>query len=390
MKNATPWFRQLGLHLIVFLSVFGIPESPAVAASWLMPAKCESLLTEFTESKLTVDKAWAFTPETEQRFVAILEQNEKPESDRYRELMFAIIEARLAQSNPVTRFFMRRTIDDIFNQKSVYSRTLGRLLRPIAGPHYNPVFNRAVVTPNGRAHGIADILTAFHEVEHALDRNSNPIPWVLFAKMFPIEFFSALVRTPITPMLRYRFESRAVGAQWELANRIPEATRAELIKKIEEAKTAVQEEQTQLTQLNQEIRARHRAFKRAGAELTEKRKNLRLGLKHATIQTALLDIALQSLQNASLTKDAFLKAQLPHHNYTAEDLIESHYQFGPWRSYLLISGVIAILKLVATSDDPDDLEAGSNNIRTYDLRLMLRLYAFLLAEENAQGNPQQP
>ncbi len=191
---------------------------------------------------------WVVSPETETRIQKIFETHDDyiPLETKMIYLFQELTQGRYQELSPAKRFLARRALKDVLAQKSIYSHTLGRLLAVIAGPHYNPVLNRVVIPREGRVDNLSRPLIAIHEVEHMFDRNRNLMGTLVALKVYVTELFMYL-RTPMTPLLVRRAESRSIGAQWEFVRRIPTELRESIIKILNEKKESDQKISSQET-----------------------------------------------------------------------------------------------------------------------------------------------
>lgn len=179
------------------------------------------------DTRITHTPEWVFSPEVEAKIQEIFATSDSvmPLDQKMVALYHEITQARFNQLSFLRKLLIRRGLQDVFNQKSIYARTLGALLKIISGPHYNPVFNRVVV-PTGDP--LTASMMAMHETAHMFDRNKNILATVAFLKVYVTELIM-LFRTPVTPYLIRRAESRSIGAQWEFARRIPKEVREQII-----------------------------------------------------------------------------------------------------------------------------------------------------------------
>lgn len=310
-----------------------IPKITLLPKTWIKKA------ATVLEQKLTARDPWEFTPEQETKFALAANDTGVPENERLRNLYDAMIEARLENTNPASRWLMRSAIEDAIKQRSIYRHTFGRLFGTIAGPHYNPIFNRVYI-PKKINPGIKELLIAFHEAEHAFHRNTSVMP--LITMPFTAKEIYMFLSTPIGPIARFRMESRAVGAQWEFVRRIPVERRLVLIKELKK-------------QLGEFERSR-------------KISNV--------MEKSFTEITLRSLENADLSKDDFLARVAPTHSYSAENLLFSKYKIGPWRLYLLVTSATGMYEAIANQSDP-------NEVTSPDVRALTKLYLHLFANEPA-------
>lgn len=185
------------------------------------------------DSILPRPKPWVMPEASQAEMAAIFGDDQKTDSVKLRDLYEILLRERLRSLDPVTRFFSRRMAQDALKGHSIYSNTIGWFLTPIAGPHYNPIFNRSSL-PLADGEGLpgAKAMVALHEVEHGIHRNTNPLPFAGLAFTFAKELFM-LLPTPFSPLFVRTIEKRTLGAQWEYASRIPPEVRAKLITQFE-------------------------------------------------------------------------------------------------------------------------------------------------------------
>lgn len=190
---------------------------------------------DYMDHHISQIKPWKFDPEDEQAIEAIFQDPHLSDEAKFEQAFYAIVEARLKQLNPVSRFFARRGARDALRQRSIYSRTLGRVLLFFMGPHYNPILNRTS-THAHRQWGATplDALISLHEAEHLVHRNTNPVFWAITLKVRVTELFMTLIKTPASIPLVRRSEVHAMGAQWEFVRLIPPDVRERLLQEAEE------------------------------------------------------------------------------------------------------------------------------------------------------------
>lgn len=214
-------------HLIFFICWIGF--------SWSLHAEenCGALTKKLSilEGALTKEarKEWNISKEWEDKIDEIFWNPKLSQQEKEKLFWNHLIAARLDQFGPIARRFIEATLKDAVENKSIYSATMGRILSRLAGPHYNPVFNR-VGFKRPKITDFRHMLVFFHELEHSAHRNSQPFfnLWMLLRAK---ELFM-FVPTPATPLARFHMESRAVGAQWEAVKRIPLEVRLKLIQEL--------------------------------------------------------------------------------------------------------------------------------------------------------------
>lgn len=85
------------------------------------------------------------------------------------------------------------------------------------------------------------------------------------------------------------------------------------------------------------------------------------------------EIALQSLKNADLPKDEFVRALQGVHGYSFEKLFKSHvFEIGPFKRYLIFTSAPLILMALIRPEHSKDIIEDSQVV---DLKLLLKLYA---------------
>lgn len=419
--------------------------------------------------------AWKFSEEQERKFAEIFEREDLSDEKAYTLLVREIFKAQSENSARPTRFLMRAPLRDIYGRKSLYALTRGRLIALTFGPHYNPVFNRVASTYRpeddsdlGRV--IAGTL-AIHEGAHAFDRNRRPIFTTLGTLGLVWDFKNVLIKTPITPLVRYRMETEAVGAQWELVRRLPKDVKGRLIVKLRSElnsfpvafmsaiRDRVEETTAEVIKLQRQYLNESRqfletseseaaikiredenlmkdlreAFERADAlkekerlgeksldfifstfpgDLSEQLKKIReqhdevdfmdkrLRDAHAQlskerqswsrsrrwredIRGALYKITLDSLINSELSKEDFIRKQLPTHGYDQDSLLKYHYRFSQKDALLLYIALFTISSNTATQNMMLTLDPSARTevyVESFspDIRLMQSIQAFLI------------
>lgn len=224
--------RQFSGHLLFLPLVLG---QSALAAD-LTNRLCEqaySRMNNVANFKNPARDEWKLGADWEKRIEEIFNKPGLTPEQRTREAFETLLKARVANSSAATRWLMDDVIEDAIEQKSLYSKTMGKALAKIVGPHYNTLFNRTSI-PMDEGLGARRYLLAVHEVEHAFHRNSNPADYAILGAAFSKELFMVF-RTPVSPIVRRRIEMRAVGAQWELASRIRPEFRRKLVEEMKKA-----------------------------------------------------------------------------------------------------------------------------------------------------------
>ena len=77
---------------------------------------------------LGVNESWEFSVAREEEFKAIYEDPSLPDREKHQRLFRLLIAARVSGVNRVSAHFLESMVRDVFEQNSLYSRTLGRFL----------------------------------------------------------------------------------------------------------------------------------------------------------------------------------------------------------------------------------------------------------------------
>lgn len=341
---------------------------------------CKNAVAGFVrqvEKKIEKVKDWKFTPEQEADFAAVFAGTQLTDFPRLNILMWKVMNAKFDQRNPVSRFFIRRAARTATG-KSFYDATVGSIAGQFVGPHYNPLFNAISYGPFGQNPLIRDIVTG-HEMTHAVQRNTTLwFPLMLWAYSFDLA--AVLIRTPVPPMIRFRMESEAIGSQWEVVKRIPPDIRKEMVAhlSLEEGMNPMERNLTadfigkdrdmrvaeglpisreHLSFTRKSINAANRAvasLKGSGPTKTDK------------FNFAMRQIAIASLLNAELPKEAFVDKMKELHHYRLSDLAKSHLvKMDIFRGYQIL---LVLLFLKAAP-----IETWLTQIPAKDLRLLFKL-----------------
>lgn len=191
-------------------------------------------------------------------------------------------------------------------------------------PSYHTVRNLVhfhIEADHTRTWSIAESFAYIHEMEHAMSThqkvwNSERIPHFAKRLRHKLEVFrvqlerdlaeywressSSVLRT-IAGYLISKQEIPAIGAQWELAMRIPEELRSEMISMLEKERSAISQGDSRYAK---------------GSESAEKQLRLKTAVQIRTI-------AIESLKRADLHKDDFILQMLPVHHYGVNDFLRN-------------------------------------------------------------------
>ncbi len=366
---------------------------------------------EWLDDRLTNKSVWDFPPEVEARIQEIVSDPSLTPEQQGQALFQEIVEARLRGAHPLTLHFMRNTVLQAQNQKGIYAATIGNFLTSKMGPHYFAPANRVGYRPRGNSH-IRDLTLLIHELEHAYHRNSQPLHWLVFAKVNAAEL-SFMISTPFAGFMRRNFETRAIGAQWELMHRLPEEQRSQWMKRIalervlmkrayklrkksvEERKAALNIERDfadreakidqNLSELTPELQAKVKAELYAERDyllqLVHDEKFWKMADKHGEREDDFLAIAYHSLKNAHLSKEEFIEKLSPVHGYTLNQIVKEHVSpLNYWKLMFLMANMPFVIDAVTKGKDPE-------NLFFKDLRFALRLYIQLMFDDRAELAP---
>lgn len=347
---------------------------------------------------LKVNESWEFTVAREEEFKAIYQDSSLTALEKHQRLFQSLITARLSGVNPVSAHFLESMVRDVFEQNSFYSRTVGRFLYRVAGPHYNPIANRIVMDPIS-GNDIRDLVIAMHEIQHGYDRNAKPFVRALEAYLQFYDFLMILP-TPSTPTAIYRAESQAIGAQWEFARRIPEDYRNPLIKALRApflefllsqnvvylfknniTKADMKDVLLQLLMtsgadsvtLDLVRRCDADDFNQAIGFLAQKYDE---GRPHeGAMEASLTESVLATLEYSKFGREEFLSRLMSFHGYTFDELLADHYRLTPMKGLLIASTIYTLWNFI---DDHGKFvqEKALNRIDEFyahDVRLIIRI-----------------
>jgi len=191
-------------------------------------------------------------------------------------------------------------------------------------PSYHTIRNLVhfhLESQNPREWSVAESFAYIHEVEHAIMThsriwNSKFIPdfvkrWRHKLEVYRIQFERDIAEywrvNATSPILRNiagylisKEEIPAIGAQWELASRIPQEVRADVIVKLEKEIKEIQQGDSSYAR---------------GNESAEKQIRLKTAIE-------IRRIAIESLRRAHLDKYSFVLQMLPFQNYSASDFLK--------------------------------------------------------------------
>ncbi len=352
-----------------------------------------------TAELLTQVKNWNLDTAVEKQLKLIWSNPHLSEQEKLLGYYEIFVNARLKDSNFVSRFFAKSPAKKSLRQTGIYPLIANPIAKALLfGPHYNPFFNR-IALPDFNQRTISDLIVAFHEFDHALERNKNPLPFALLLAAVPKELWMA-IPTPLMPLSYLRIESTALGSQWEFMQRIPTQIRVRWLQLLS---TTVDTAEL-LNQFNQlvEVGTVRRLYDKLLPDLKNKyglnraeiilreqivtslfdaRNEKWLPVETPTSATpsdrnferfltrtrtaiekinspgimgdAIKDIAFKTLLHSFYTKQEFIKIQGEVQNYTATKLLKRHYT-GAWRR--VIWGQLALVSIFAASSQVPEEE----------------------------------
>lgn len=193
---------------------------------------CRTWVSEFSsfakEPKRAV-KEWQLPEASEKKIESIFKNREFSDLEKFEKSFDELWTARIATSPFLTRFLMKKPLQTIKNQNSIYRKFMTKLGIFKNGAHYHPIFNR-IANDQTMTSGAPEFLVLSHELGHALHRNHTPYEFFALI-MFFREIFNVIMPSVALPHLTFRMESFAIGAQYEYVRRIPKSVRRQLIQK---------------------------------------------------------------------------------------------------------------------------------------------------------------
>jgi hypothetical protein len=369
----------VGALLADSASAKGIPES----------CKPSTIMTKlFTkpaiEKRIGKAPEWNLSPELTEELKKYWDNPDLSLEQKMRHTYERAFEERTKKLNPVSRVGVKLAARNILDRSGWYQKSIGKWIGSFSGSHYNPISNSIFLssTKGGR---LSDFVVAFHEAQHAIDRNSNV--GALLGQAAMIKEFSLLVPTPIGAATRYSLESKAIGAQWELMQQIPEAQRkvireaivneanvAYVLKNMDEewAKSWLKKRNArQMYSMEEleEIDSMQALFKSVGEQLDSHDK-----------------IAVKTIDFAHLPKEEFIAKMRDFHGYSVKNIMKGHYSFDGVRKTLAwFSAGSAVWVAKGIYDQkPEDVKNAIKRISYADMRLYLTLIANAVYDDDVK------
>ena len=223
---------QCGLaFLFFFIFLNGIDARPSKGFDLPFPL-CRTWVSEFSsfaKEPKRATKEWQLPEASEKRIEAIFKSNELSDFEKFEKSFDELWTARIAAAPFLTRFLMKKPLQTIKNQNSIYRKFMTKLGIFKSGAHYHPIFNR-IANDQTMTSGAPEFLVLSHELGHAFHRNHTPYEFFAILIFFK-EIFNIIMPSVALPHLTFRMESFAIGAQYEYARRIPKSVRRQLIQK---------------------------------------------------------------------------------------------------------------------------------------------------------------
>jgi hypothetical protein len=385
--------KSLVLHggvTAVFFSMGVLMAAPAFAKGIPDSCKPSTYMTKlFTQPAIEkrVGKAaeWNLSPELTKELEKYWENPNLSLEQKLRHTYERTLEERAQKVNPVSRVGVKLAARNILDRTGWYQKSVGKLIGKFSGTHYNPITNSIFMSTN-RGGRLSDFVVAFHEMQHAVDRNSHLGSFL--GQAANIKEITMLTPTPIGAATTYAMESKAIGSQWELMQQIPESQRKVIREAIvEEANTAMVLQNMDEEWAKSWLKKRQ-ARKPFSAEELKEIESLRELIKASGENLDAHDkIAVMSIDYANLPKDEFINKMRDLHGYTVEKIMKRHYAVSGLRKYLLygLLGPGFWIGKGIYDQKPENIKAAIEGVRMPDVRLYLRLIATLALEEEAKS-----
>ncbi|MBT3984327.1 MAG: hypothetical protein HOE90_23430 [Bacteriovoracaceae bacterium] len=188
--------------------------------------KCERVI----EVATTLDryaiyfKKWNIGAEAGSKIDEVFQNSLIPNDNKVEKVFEILIKDRLSSLNFISRRLMERALNSAFDPAAVDLLSHG-------GAHYDP-FKNLLHFPWTESRKVEDLIVAIHEIEHAFDRNTNPLLWAQGTVFLFLKGVKVMPSNPALTLIFRRMETRAIGAQWELVRKLPPSLRQDLIAEI--------------------------------------------------------------------------------------------------------------------------------------------------------------
>ncbi len=207
-----------------------------------------------------------------------------------------------------------------------------------------------------------------HEAGHADDYQRRKLSAILLGLLSKIDS-TIIIPTPLKPYLKYLREKPSIGAQWELAQRIPKDTREKLIQKLKEAhREKYREKLLQLSQMKQISEEQRKGL------INDEMINAVMKVSPQKMSDDLFEIAIASLEKAHLSKEEFISEMQSIHGYDLKTLLKNHYnpkQVLKDKSLVISLVATQALFIYLSSSDP-------NFIIGWDINFIMDFFSALI------------
>jgi hypothetical protein len=377
----------LCITLIATIIIASITHSPASAK---MPACRPSdvlakLFREKIDRKLGTADDWKLPAELQKTLAKYWEDSSDPLEMKMRHTYEKVLEARVAGMSRFSRVMVKLAAKNVLERKGWYQRSLGSFLGFFGGSHYNPVFNSVFLSSRSGS-VLSDYVVAFHEMQHAMDRNTNLMTMFgLFAKSK--EVFS-LVPTPFSAMSLYNLETKAIGSQWELFQMIPFHQRLKIrdaiIRENKIYQMTAKSDEKWLKEWIEKRRKKRVPFSEDDLSIIE---GLMSKMKHVEHDLDMSEeIAVKSINYSIFDKDQFITIMRDTHGYTYENILKHHYRIGAVRIILMGVTVMNAPQIVDAieKNDPKKMDEKIKLIPLRDIQLYTRIISSVMLESEEE------
>jgi len=327
---------------------------------------------------------WKLSPELTKELEKYWDNPDLSLEQKLRHTYERALEERSKKLNPVSRVGVKLAARNILDRSGWYQKSIGKLLGHFSGTHYNPITN-SVFMGTAKGGRLSDFVIAFHEMQHAVDRNSHV--GLIFGQAAMIKEFSLLVPTPIGAATRYSMESKAIGAQWELMQQIPEAHRKVIRETIVNEANVAYVLQNMDDEWAKSWLKKRKARQKYSAEELEEVDSMQMLTKAVGEQLDAHDkVAVKSIDFANLPKDEFIAKMREFHGYSVQNIMKGHYSMDGLRKMLLLGSIGSGVWIVKGIYDqkPEDVKKSIERIQMRDLRLYLRLIAAAVYDDEVK------
>jgi len=288
---------------------------------------------------------WKINSQTEKIISEIFERTDVSMNDKVSQVSLILTSFLINQVKPSKKKKMVEILKDAIDPNSQFKQKLENQGK---GSYYSNNFQKIYLEigqeeiQNWR---IAHFMILLHEFTHAIRGTQKRY---LFYIQILSKTFHNFTLTPklFSPLITYIEEKHAIGAQWELASRIPKEYREQALKII---KMIINEEELNTNEVI------------TGREVFPESINLEI-----------LYVMRDSFTYAHLSKKEFIKSYQQWHNYTFSKIFKKQNQIGKIKQLYILIGSLTLLNFIY--DDEHDILT----IPPVDLYLLLKLYSALI------------